>query len=96
MNYALSFDKLSRNFQYLADGTITGAMDTSSAGFGMTLAGVIHGLAGDVKVNGNLLIESKECNANPSAGSIDFVSSLKREKITFTKACDGSYTYSTF
>lgn len=96
MNYVLGFANFYRDWKYLSDGSITGLLDLKNADLTVTLGGTIHSATGNVAVSGSFqYIESDNCS-NPSAGSIDFVSSSKREKITFTKKCDGTYDYSTY
>jgi hypothetical protein len=96
MNYVLGFANFFRDWQYLADGTISGSLDSSVSGLTMTLGGVIHSSAGDTNVSGSLqYVVGDNCDGNPSAGSIDFVTGSKIERISFTKKCDGTYDYGT-
>jgi hypothetical protein len=97
MGMEMNFTNFHKDWDYVADGTLSGGLTANKQVTTMTLDGTLHSSTGDVAVKGNLqFIASDKCNGNPSGGSIDFISNSKREKISFTKKCDGTYDYATY
>jgi hypothetical protein len=100
MKYLVNLSKLYDNFVYVGDGPISGTLLANQDGTEntFTLSGTILSSTGGVTVSGNAkYIKSDNCASGyPTAGSIDFISATKKQKITFTKSCDGTYTYSSY
>jgi hypothetical protein len=106
MQYSIRINKLQHNFVYVADGALTGSISVGQDSTTTSVDGLLHSTSGDVSVSGTVQYLKGTCTINPSdpakgggyptAGSIDFVSPGKHEKVAFTTSCDGTYTYTTY